>query len=171
MDCDRQCVNCRHKTHATTDIPIQKLGAASAFWNSTVAPRVQAAIADAYGFRPSDVTPVDVFVVKYRSVPVVRGSEGPHYSDLGLGSRGALIDFGVCGVFIDFALWFRGVLIDFGVCSAESGGQRELSVHRDGAIMTFSLLLNSPEVGFLDNSTAKSTETEGKSARGMQEVG
>jgi hypothetical protein len=83
----------RHKTHATTDIPVQLLPEGGRIWNGTIAPRVQRAIASGFGFRPESVTPVDVFLVKYES---------------------------------------------------REGGQRELSVHRDGALMTFSLLLNDP---------------------------
>jgi hypothetical protein len=83
----------RHKTHATTDIPVQLLPEGGRIWNGTLAPRVQRAIASGFGFRPESVTPVDVFLVKYES---------------------------------------------------REGGQRELSVHRDGALMTFSLLLNDP---------------------------
>ena len=81
----------RHKTHATTDIPVQCLPEGGALWNTSIAPRVQQAITSLYGFHEQAVTPVDVFVVKYQVT-----------------------------------------------------GQRELSVHRDGALMTFSLLLNDP---------------------------
>eukprot|EP00291_Cryptomonas_curvata_P021622 CAMPEP_0172172698 /NCGR_PEP_ID=MMETSP1050-20130122/12598_1 /TAXON_ID=233186 /ORGANISM="Cryptomonas curvata, Strain CCAP979/52" /LENGTH=548 /DNA_ID=CAMNT_0012844281 /DNA_START=61 /DNA_END=1703 /DNA_ORIENTATION=+ len=82
----------RHKTHATTDLPIARLPRFSRHWNDTVSARVKAAVGEEFGFRPDEVEPVDVFVVKY-----------------------------------------------------SGQGQRSLSVHRDGALLTFSLLLNRPE--------------------------
>eukprot|EP00960_Hanusia_phi_P038226 753336-Hanusia_phi.AAC.6 len=79
----------RHKTHATTDIPIERLPRGSQLWRESIAPRIAASIGRRFGFRKEEVKPVDVFLVRYTG-----------------------------------------------------GGQNQLSIHRDGALMTFSLLLN-----------------------------
>lgn len=55
----------RHQTHATTDIPVERLPEAGRMWKQSVAPRVKDAIARSFGFSSDQVRPVDVFLVKY----------------------------------------------------------------------------------------------------------
>ena len=82
----------RHVAYPTTDIPISKLPKLAAKWNATIFPAVAAAFHEALELpEGSEVTPLDVFVVKY-----------------------------------------------------DYQGQRELAVHRDNGLLTFSLLLSDP---------------------------
>ena len=107
----------RHVSFPTTDIPLRHLPNLQRLWNESLFPRVEAAQRAALGLTPAPAAAT------------------PHDGGVDAGaSAGAEAE----------AEAERITPLDVFVVKYSAAGQRELAVHRDNGLLTFSLLLNPP---------------------------